>query len=132
MPGTDQEQSIVPPSETSGGAAPDAQETAEKGDWAGKAGEGIVPADLGGADAPPELKADEDPDIEGGVLGQTTGSDEPATESGVDLSGGDNADATSQGGPPAMPDDPNAEPDVKDGAAQPVREMNLNPSDQRA
>ena len=131
MPATDPEQSIVPPSQTSGGTAPDAQEVAEKGDWAGRAAEGIVPSDLGGADAPSEMLGD-DPELGSSVAGQTTGNDEPATETGVDLSAGDNADATSQGGPPAMPDDPNAEPDVKDGAAQPVREMNLNTEDQRA
>lgn len=131
MSATEPEQSIVPPSERSGGAAPDSEEIAKKGDWAGRAAEGIVPADLGGADAPPEMLAD-DPELESSVAGRTTGSDEPATETGVDLSAGDNADATSQGGPPAMPDDPNAEPDVKDGAAQPVREVNLNTADQRA
>jgi hypothetical protein len=32
------------------------------------------------------------------VLGVTTGSDEPATEDGVDPSGGDDADATTDGG----------------------------------
>jgi hypothetical protein len=94
MAATDPEQSIVPPTEISGGTSPDAQETAKKGDWAGQAGEGIVPADLGGADAPQEMRAD-DSDLENSVLGQVTGSDEPATETGVDLSAGDNADATS-------------------------------------
>ena len=124
MPGTDPEQSIVPPSETSGGGSPDTQEKAQKGDWAAQADEGIVPADLGGADAPREM-LDEDPDLESSVLGQTTGSDEPATETGVDLTGGDNADATSHGGA-NLPDDPNVEPDVKDGAAKPVREVDYN------
>jgi hypothetical protein len=124
MATTDPEESIVPPSETSGGTSPDAQEVAQKGDWAGHADEGIVPADLGGGDAPREMLAD-DPDLESGVLGQTTGSDEPATETGVDLSAGDNADATSQDGP-TLPDDPNVEPDVKDGAAKPNREIDYN------
>jgi hypothetical protein len=128
---TDPEQSTVPQSETSGGTSLDEQEVAVKGEWASHADDGIVPADLRGPEAPAETSAD-DPELEGGVAGRTTGSDEPATETGVDLSAGDNADATSQGGPPAMPDDPNAEPDVKDGAAQPVREMNLNTEDQRA
>ena len=40
-----------------------------------------------------------------------TGSDEPATEEGVDLSAGDSADATSDG-EVELPDD--AEPDLKD------------------
>ena len=96
MSATNPEQSIVPPSETSGGTSPDAEENAQTGDWAGHAVEGIVPAELGGADAPREMLA-EDPELESSVLGQTTGSDEPATETGVDLSAGDNADATSQG-----------------------------------
>lgn len=123
-PTTDPEESIVPPSEVSGGNKPDAQETAQKGDWAGHADEGIVPAELGGADAPREMLAD-DPDLESGVLGQTTGSDEPATETGVDLSAGDNADATSQGGV-NLPEDENVEPDVKDGMGKPLREVDLN------
>ena len=124
MATTDPEESIVPPTETSGGRSPDAQEKAQKGDWAAQADEGIVPTELGGADAPREM-LDDDPELESSVLGQTTGSDEPATESGVDLSGGDNADATSHGGP-NLPDDPGAEPDLKDGAAKPVREIDYN------
>jgi hypothetical protein len=124
MATTDPEESIVPPSETSGGQSPDAQEKAAKGDWASQADEGIVPAELGGADAPREMLA-EDPDLESGVLGQTTGSDEPATETGVDLSLGDNADATTQGGP-NLPEDENVEPDVKDGMAKPLREIDYN------
>ena len=58
---------------------------------------------------------DEDPELDSSVLGRTTGSDEPATEDGVDLSAGDNADAATDGGPD-LPED--AEPDLKDiGAA---------------
>ena len=75
----------------------------DKGEWAETADEGVVPDDLGG-------------DEDGAVLGRTTGSGEPATEAGVDRSGGDEADATADGGsePPA-----DAEPDLKDaGAAQ--------------
>ena len=57
----------------------------------------------------------EDPELDSAVLGRTTGSDEPATEDGVDLSAGDDADATSDGGA-ELPED--AEPDLKDiGAA---------------
>ena len=51
-----------------------------------------MPAELGGSDAPREMLA-EDPELEQPVLGRTTGSDEPATEDGVDLSAGDDADA---------------------------------------
>jgi len=74
------------------------ENTEDKGEWAETADEGIVPDELG---------ADED----AAVLGRTTGSDEPATEEGVDLSAGDDADATSDGGV-ELPDD--AEPDLKD------------------
>ncbi len=70
---------------------------------------------LGGSDAPSELLP-EDPELGSAVLGATTGSDQPATKDGVDLSAGDNADATSDGGP-KRPDD--AEPDLRDAAAGP-------------
>lgn len=40
-----------------------------------------------------------DPELGSSVLGQTTSSDEPATDSGVDSSAGDAADATTSGGP---------------------------------
>ena len=53
----------------------------------GRAQDGIVPAELGGSDAPREM-LDDDPELGSEVLGRTTGSDEPATESGVDLSRG--------------------------------------------
>jgi hypothetical protein len=58
---------------------------------------------------------DEDPQLESSVLGRTTGSDEPATEEGVDPGGGDSSDAVSDGGADPPED---AEPDLKDiGAA---------------
>jgi hypothetical protein len=76
----------------------------DKGEWAETAEEGVVPDDLGGDEG------------DSAVLGRTTGSDEPATDAGVDRSGGDEADATSDGGS-EPPED--AEPDLKDvGAAQ--------------
>jgi hypothetical protein len=61
---------------------------------------------------------DDDPQLGSAVLGQTTGSEEPATEAGVDRSGGDHADATTDGGPelPA-----GVEPDLKDAAAAGLR-----------
>jgi hypothetical protein len=105
----------VEPSEQRGGGTPGAREAAEKGPWAAKAGEGVVPAALGGSDAPEEMLAD-DPELKSAALGTTTGSDEPATESGIDLSAGDDADATSDGGPRRPAD---AEPDLKDASAGP-------------
>jgi hypothetical protein len=113
----DQEQGPVKPSEQRGGTTPDEAEAREKGPWAAKADEGIVPADLGGSDAPREMLSP-DPELGSEVLGRTTGSDEPATDDGVDLSGGDEADATSDGGP-AVPED--VEPDLKDAAAARLR-----------
>jgi hypothetical protein len=71
----------------------------DKGEWAETADEGIVPDELsreGGGDGPE---------------GRTTGSDEPATEEGIDLSAGENADATSDGGV-ELPE--GGEPDLKD------------------
>ncbi len=117
MAGSDQERGTQQPSEQRGGGTPDEAEAREKGQWAGTSDEGIVPADLGGSDAPRELLAD-DPQLESSVLGETTGSDEPANESGIDLSAGDNADASTDGGP-ALP--PDAEPDVKDIGTTPRR-----------
>jgi hypothetical protein len=109
------------PSEQRGGTTPDDAEARAKGPWAGQASEGVVPAELGGSDAPREM-LDEDPELESSVLGRTTGSDEPATEHGVDLSAGDEADATSDGGsePPR-----GVEPDTKDIGA-PTRQPNTD------
>ena len=97
MARNDQDKGSVRPSEQRGGTTPDEAEAREKGSWAGAASDGIVPAEPGGSDAPREMLA-EDPQLGSAVLGKTTGSDEPATEDGVDLSGGDDADATSDGG----------------------------------
>jgi hypothetical protein len=114
MAPSDQDQGPRKPSEQRGGTTPDEAESRRKGEWGGTAGEGIVPAELGGSDAPREM-LDDDPQLESSVLGRTTGSDEPATDDGVDLSAGDDADAANDGGP-EVPDD--AEPDLKDvGAA---------------
>lgn len=106
----DQEHSPQKPSEQRGGTTPDDTESREKGEWAGKADEGVVPAELGGSDAPREM-LDSDPELGSSVLGETTGSDEPATESGIDASAGDSADAVTDGGPD-LPEE--EEPDVKD------------------
>ncbi|HEV7177249.1 MAG TPA: hypothetical protein VGN29_17240 [Solirubrobacteraceae bacterium] len=107
------QRSSVDPSEQRGGTTPGEQEAAEKGPWAAKAADGVVPAELGGSDAPREM-LDDDPQLGSSVLGATTGSDEPATEEGVDLRAGDHADATTDGGPEAPSD---AEPDLKDAAS---------------
>jgi hypothetical protein len=109
------------PSEQRGGTTPDEAEAREKGEWVARGTDGVVPADLGGSDAPREM-LDEDPELESGVLGRTTGSDEPATEGGVDLSAGDQADATTDGGsePPE-----GVEPDTKDIGA-PTRQPNTD------
>jgi hypothetical protein len=108
------------PTEGIGGTTPDEDEAREKGEWAGRAQDGVVPAELGGSDAPKEM-LDEDPELGSDALGRTAASDEPATEGGIDLSAGDNADAVADGGP-ATPDD--AEPDLKDAA---TRQPQLDP-----
>jgi hypothetical protein len=104
-----------PPSEARGGTTPDEAEIREKGPWAEVAAEGIVPAEVGGSDAPREMLA-EDPQLGSTVLGETTASDEPATEIGIDPGAGDQADATTDAGP-QLPR--GAEPDLKDAAAAP-------------
>lgn len=115
MSDTEQPGDPVKPTEQRGGTTPGEGETREKGPWAARAAEGVVPAELGGSDAPEELQP-EDPELPSTVLGTTTGSEEPATESGVDPSGGDDADATSDGGPAPSPA---GEPDLKDATAGP-------------
>ena len=75
----------------------------KKGEWAETADEGIVPDELSGSD---------DADF----VGREAESDEPATEDGVDLSAGDHADATTQGGQNRPEDE---EPDLRDAAAGP-------------
>jgi hypothetical protein len=115
MPGGDQD--TRKPSEQRGGTTPGEEEAREKGPWAATAADGIVPAELGGSDAPREMLGD-DPQLGSAVLGETTGSDEPATETGIDENSGDEADATTDGGP-EPPD--HAEPDLKDAASAAVR-----------
>jgi hypothetical protein len=117
MAGDDTRQGSEKPSEQRGGTTPGGAEAREKGEWAGTAQDGIVPAELGGSDAPREM-LDEDPQLGSEALGRTTGSDEPATDSGIDTTTGDDADATSDGGP-RLPE--SAEPDTKDVAAAAVQ-----------
>ena len=89
----------------------------DKGEWAQTADEGVVPDDLGGSDAP-------DPELGSAVTGRTTGSEEPATEEGVDRAAGDAADATTDGG--SEPPD-GEEPDQKDiGGAALRRDQGTN------
>ena len=107
----------VKPSEQRGGSTPGETETREKGSWAATASEGLIPAELGGSDAPREMLG-EDPELGSAVLGVTTGSDEPATDDGIDPTGGDDADATTDGGPD-LPQ--GAEPDLKDAATAAVQ-----------
>ena len=105
----------VNPSEQRGGSTPGDAEARRKGEWAASAEDGVVPAELGGSDAPREM-LDDDPQLGSSVLGETTGSDAPATEKGVDRSGGEHADAVTDGG--AAPAG-GSEPDLKDAAAGP-------------
>jgi hypothetical protein len=103
------------PSEQRGGTTPSDQEAGDKGQWAGRAQDGVVPAELGGSDAPREM-LDDDPQLGSSVLGRTATSDEPATEDGIDHSAGDRADAVTDGGPD-VPE--GVEPDLKDAASGP-------------
>jgi hypothetical protein len=79
-----------------------------KGEWAEVAEEGIVPA----------VTDDDHP-----VAGRTVGGDEPATEDGIDLAAGDNADATRDGGQNRPEGD--EEPDLRDAGAGP-RQVDLD------
>ena len=56
----------------------------------------------------------DDPQYSDAALGETTGSEEPVTEAGIDPAAGDAADATTDGGA-ERPD--GAEPDLKDAPA---------------
>src|SRR5437763_6512735 len=105
----------TPPSEQRGGSTPGDEEAREKGEWAASAQEGVVPASLGGSDAPEDMLP-EDPELSSAALGRTATSDEPATESGIDRAAGDRADAVTDGGAD-VPE--GVEPDLKDATAGP-------------
>ncbi|HWH12867.1 MAG TPA: hypothetical protein VG165_17230 [Solirubrobacteraceae bacterium] len=91
--------SQIAPTEGRGGAVPSGSEIDEKGEAAEVAVDGIVPAELGGSDAPDALHQAPDPELTSDVLGgYASDPDVTATDGGVDLSGGDNADATANGG----------------------------------
>ena len=103
------------PTEQRGGAPPGDREAREKGPWAARARDGVVPPELGGSDAPEERLAD-DPELSSGVLGAPASSEAPATEAGIDASGGDQADATTHGGPESPA---GGESDLKDVGSGP-------------
>jgi hypothetical protein len=98
----------IKPSEQRGGTNVGDGEIRAKGEWVGAASDGIVPPELGGSDAP---ESGADPHYSDAALGETTGSEEPATEAGIDPAAGDAADATRDGGAERPKD---AEPDLKD------------------
>ena len=112
---SDEPRESLDPSEQRGGAPPGEQESRDKGSWAAKAQEGVVPPELGGSDAPQEMLPD-DPQLGSEATGQTAQSEAPATESGIDPGAGDRADATTQGGPDTAK---KAEPDLRDAASGP-------------
>ncbi len=121
MERNDDQRASTNPTEQRGGSVPGEQEAREKGPWAARAREGVVPPELGGSDAPADLLPD-DPELGSSVLGGPARTDEPATEAGIDPRGGENADATSDGGPD-VPD--GVEPDLKDATSGP-RQVDLD------
>ena len=100
-----------PPSERRIANKPDDDEAREKGEWASTAQEGIVPAEQGGSDAPPDLQG-ADPELGSEVTGREAS--EEASQ--IDLAAGDRADALTDGGP-EVPE--GVEPDLKDATAGP-------------
>jgi hypothetical protein len=74
----------------------------DKGTWAEVADEGIVPE-------PDQQSAD--PELRSEVTGREAASDAPATDDGIDMTAGDRADATEDGGPEGS--------DLKDQTAGP-------------
>jgi hypothetical protein len=115
MAGNDQDRDAAKPTQQRGGSVPGEAEARRKGPWAATSREGVVPAELGGSEAPPDLLP-EDPELGKSVLGRPARTDGPATDTGVDRRGGDHADAASDGGP-EVPD--GVEPDLKDAASGP-------------
>ena len=87
-----------PPSQQRGRTTPGEVEVREKGRGRKSPPKASSPPRLGGSDAPREILA-EDPQLGSPVLGETTGSDEPATAGGIDPSAGDEADAMIDAGP---------------------------------
>jgi hypothetical protein len=115
MASKDEDRDAVKPTEQRGGSVVGDDEAREKGPWAATARDGVVPAELGGSDAPSDLLP-EDPELGSSVLGRPVHAEDSATETRVDPHGGDHADATTDGGPD-VPD--GVEPDLKDAASGP-------------
>ena len=116
----------VKPSEQRGGSTPGADEARAKGEWAGTAADGVVPAELGGSDAPREL-LDEDPQLGSSVLGETTGSEAPAT-----TMGSTSPSATAPRGDRRRRRAPaEGEPDLRDVAAGPRGPTSTRPGSAR-
>lgn len=124
MAGDDQDRDTLKPTAQRGGSVPGKDEARAKGPWAAKAQDGVVPADLGGSDAPADLLS-KDPELGSSVLGRPARSDDPATNTGVDPHGGDHADATTDGAP-VMQD--GMAPDLKDAATGP-RQVDVESAD---
>jgi hypothetical protein len=120
MTGNDEDRDTLKPTEQRGGSVPGKDEARVKGPWAAKAQDGVVPAELGGSDAPADLLP-EDPELGSSVLGRPARSEDPATDTGVDPHGGDHADATTDGGS-VVPD--GVAPDLKDAGSGP-REVDV-------
>ena len=102
-----------PPSEQRIANKPGDDESREKGEWASTAQEGIVPAEDGGSDAP-ESMLDQDPELGSEVTGRGAAEGDEALP--ISSSGGEGADAVTDGGPD-VPD--GVEPDFKDATAGP-------------
>jgi hypothetical protein len=109
----EQPQDVSKPGERQGGQSLGDAEAREKGSWAARADDGIGPAKREA-----EPGSAQEGELGASVVGATTGSDEPATEGGVDLSLGDDADATTDGGAKTVP---GTEPDLKDAGSGPRR-----------
>lgn len=121
MADKDDDHEVMKPTEQRGGSVLGDDEARRKGPWAATAQDGVVPSELGGSDAPADLRP-EDPELGSSVLGRPALSGDPATETGVDLHGGDHADAISDGGPD-VPE--GVEPDLNDAASGP-RQVDLD------
>ena len=70
MASNDKNREAMKPTEQRGGSVLGDDEAREKGPWAATAQDGIVPAELGGSDAPTDLLP-EDPELGTSVLGRS-------------------------------------------------------------
>jgi hypothetical protein len=90
---TDDQADAVSPTGGRTDDGPDPEEVREKGRAAVVAAEGLVPPKARGVRAP-EGAQGSDAELTSSVLGETSASDKPATDTGVDPEGGTRADAT--------------------------------------